>query len=140
MSLAGGVACPGKLQQSTTYQNQLNTWSTPGAPTAGSHTAGTPLLITGTPNSLRFLDTDSLSIIKPAKNWSMAGLDSAETKKTAVLNWMILGVYKTRELLHKMKIIMSDLCAACSMNVKGSLPHYVLYCPFVEDIRQLSGP
>ena len=91
-------------------------------------------------SSLRFLDTDLLSIMKPAKIWSMAGLDSEEAKKTAVLNWMILGVYKTREALNKMKIIKSDLCAACSMNVPGSLPHYILYCPFVEDIRQLFFP
>ena len=26
------------------------------------------------------------------------------------------------------------------MNVTGSLPHYLLYCPFVEDIRQTFVP
>ena len=90
--------------------------------------------------SLCYLDTTSLSIMKPAKVWSMAGLDSAKVKRAAVVNWMNLGVYKTREVLHKMNLIKSDLCAACSMNVTGSLPHYLLYCPFVEDIRQTFVP
>ena len=91
-------------------------------------------------SSLCYLDTTSLSIMKPAKVWSMAGLDSTQVKRAAVANWMNLGVYKTREVLHKMNLIKSNLCVACSMNVIGSLPHYLLYCPFVEDIRQRFVP
>ena len=49
---------------------------------------------------------------------------------------MTLGVYKTRVNLHKMKVIKSPMCTACNMNVPGSLSHYLLYCPFVEVIRQ----
>ena len=86
--------------------------------------------------SLCLLDTASLSIMKPAKVWCMAGLDSIEVKKAAVVNWMTLGVYKTRETLHKMKVIKSPLCTACPMNAVGSLSHYLLYCPFTEQIRQ----
>ena len=86
--------------------------------------------------SLSLLDVNELSIIKPAKVWAMAGLDSTEIRKAAVVNWMTLGVYKTRETLHRMKIIKSPMCTACQMNVPGSLAHYLLYCPFTESIRQ----
>ena len=93
-----------------------------------------------TMNSLCMLDISSLSILKPAKIWSMAGLDATEVRKAGVVNWMTLGVYKTREVLHKMKLVKSDLCTACTMNVIGSLPHYLLYCPFTEEIRQKYVP
>ena len=59
--------------------------------------------------SLCLLDIDELSILKPAKVWSMAGLDSTEVRKAAVVNWMSLGVYQTREALSKMKKIKSPL-------------------------------
>ena len=90
--------------------------------------------------SLQLLDIGSLSVLKPAKVWSMAGLDSVEVRKSAVVNWMTLGVYKTRETLHKMKAIKSPLCVACSMNAIGSLSHYLLYCPFTADIREKYVP
>ena len=44
--------------------------------------------------SLIFLVIYSLSVTKPAKIWSMAGLDSAEVKKACIVNWMLLGVYR----------------------------------------------
>ena len=91
-------------------------------------------------SSLNLLDISSLSILQPAKVWSMAGLDSTEVRKAAVVSWMTLGVYKTRETLHKMKVIKSPLCTACTMNVVGSLSHYLLYCPFTENIRQSYVP
>ena len=53
---------------------------------------------------------------------------------------MTLGVYKTRKALHKMKVIKSPLCTACSLNAEGSLSHYLLYCPFTEEIRQKYVP
>ena len=83
--------------------------------------------------SLIFLDISPLSVTKPAKIWSMAGLDATETKKACIVNWMTLGVYRTRENLHKMK---SNMCTACPMNSVGSLEHYLLYCEFVKDIRE----
>ena len=52
-------------------------------------------------SSLGMLDVANLSILQPAKVWSMAGLDSTEVKKAAVTNWMTLGVYQTREILFK---------------------------------------
>ena len=91
-------------------------------------------------DSLYLLDVPSLSIMKPAKIWSMAGLDAQEVKKAAVVNWMSLGVYKSREILHKMKIVKSPMCTACSTNSVGSLAHYLLYCPYTEAIRQQYVP
>ena len=90
--------------------------------------------------TLCLLDISSLSIMKPAKVWSMAGLDSIEVRKSAVVNWMTLGVYKTREALHKMKAIKSPQCTACSMNAIGSLSHYLLYCPLTAEIREKYVP
>ena len=86
--------------------------------------------------SLLLLDISSLSITKPAKIWSMAGLNAKEIKKACIVNWMQLGVYRTREVLKKMKKIKSNMCTACTLNAVGSLEHYLLYCPFVEKIRE----
>ena len=61
-------------------------------------------------NSLYLLDVHSLFTMKPAKVWSMAGLDSQEVKKATVVIWMSQGVYKSREILHKMKIAKSPIC------------------------------
>jgi hypothetical protein len=93
-----------------------------------------------TKQSLILLDIASLSVTKPAKTWSMAGLDATETKKACIVNWMTLGVYITRENLHKMKKSKSNMCSACPMNAIGSLDHYILYCKFVKDIREIRLP
>ena len=82
------------------------------------------------------LDISSLSITKPAKIWAMAGLNALEVKKACIANWMLLGVYRTREVLHKMKKTKSNLCTACPANAVGSLKHYLLYCQFVNEIRE----
>ena len=86
------------------------------------------------------LDISSLSVTKPAKLWSMAGLDATEVKKACIVNYMTLGVYRTRNVLHTMKKIKSNLCTACSQNAVGSLEHYLLYCPFTENIREQFVP
>ena len=49
---------------------------------------------------------------------------------------MTLGVYRTRENLHKMKKAKSNMCTACPLNAIGSLEHYLLYCEFVKEIRE----
>ena len=46
-----------------------------------------------------------------------------------------LWVYIAR-VLHKMKKTKSNLCTACSNNAIGSLEHYLLYCPFTQEIRE----
>ena len=66
----------------------------------------------------------------------MAGLDATEVKKACMLNWMTLGVYRTREVLCKMKKSKSNLCTACPMNAICSLVHYLLYWEFSKEIRE----
>ena len=63
-----------------------------------------------------------------------------EVRKAAVVKWMSLGVYQTRETLCKMKKIKSPLCTSCPMGGVGSLPHYILYCSFTESISQKYVP
>jgi hypothetical protein len=90
----------------------------------------------GSKLSLLLLDISSLSVTKPAKIWSMAGLDATEVKKACIVNWMTLGVYRTRDVLSKMKKIKSNICTACPMEVIGSLEHYLLYCELSKEIRE----
>ena len=47
---------------------------------------------TETKQSIIFLDISPLFVTKPAKIWSMAGLDATETEKVYIVNWMTLGV------------------------------------------------
>lgn len=49
---------------------------------------------------------------------------------------MTLGVYRTRDVLCKMKKVKLNLCTACPMNAVGSLEHYLLYCDFSKEIRE----
>ena len=51
--------------------------------------------------SLILLDINSLSVARPAKIWSMAGLDATKVKKVCIVNWMTLGVYRTRNFYVK---------------------------------------
>ena len=80
--------------------------------------------------------------MRPISNliWAMAGLNATEVKKACVVKWMLLGVYRTREVLHKMKKTKSNLCTACPANAVGSLEHYLLYCQFVKEIRDKFVP
>ena len=72
-------------------------------------------------DSLEYFDIDSSSIFKPTQNWALAGLDSLEVKMATIVNWMQLGVYKTREKLHQFKLIKNDLCLACNLDQKENL-------------------
>ena len=89
-----------------------------------------------TKQSLVFLDFSSLSLTKPAKLWSMAGLEANEIKKACIVNWMTLGVFRTGENLYKMKKAKFKMCTACPKNAIGSLEHYLLYCEFVKETRE----
>ena len=42
--------------------------------------------------TLSILDISALSVMRPAKLWSMAGLDATEVKKACIANYMTLGV------------------------------------------------
>ena len=48
---------------------------------------------------------------------------------------MLLGVFKTRENLAKMKTVKSDKCLACTKNETKNLSHLLLHCDFYANIR-----
>ena len=48
---------------------------------------------------------------------------------------MVLGVFKTREALAKMKAVKTDKCLACDENETESLPHLLLHCQYYQKIR-----
>ena len=87
-------------------------------------------------DSLEYFDVDSASLLEPMQTWSLAGLDSREVKKATIVNWMQLGVYKTREKLYQYKNIKSDLCLACDNKQTENLHHLIFLCSHYEDIRQ----
>ena len=86
-------------------------------------------------DSLQYLDIESLNLTTPMNIWRRAGLESAQVRKATVVSWMVLGVFKTRENLAKMKKVKTDKCLACDTNKTENLPHLLLYCPFYEKIR-----
>ena len=86
--------------------------------------------------SLQYLDCESLSLSAPMNIWVRAGMDSGKVKKTTIVSWMGLGIFKTRENLHKMKLVKSDKCLACEKNETENLPHLLLYCDYFKHIRE----
>ena len=54
-------------------------------------------------DSLQYLDLESLNLTAPMNIWIRAGMDSVQVRKATVVSWMVLGVFKTRENLAKMK-------------------------------------
>ena len=88
--------------------------------------------------TLQYIDTDSASL---SIRWQLAGLCSIQVRQATVVNWMLLGVYFTRELLFKMKKVKSDQCFACESNADmGKVPetfeHFLLHCPYYQNIRE----
>ena len=86
-------------------------------------------------DSLQYLDLESLNLTAPMNIWIRAGMDSVQVRKATVVSWMVLGVFKTRENLAKMKKVKSDKCLACDNNEIENLAHLLLHCPFYEKIR-----
>jgi hypothetical protein len=86
-------------------------------------------------DSLQYLDLESLNLDTTMNVWRRAGLNSEQSRKATVVSWMILGVFKTREKLAKMKQIKSDKCLACGTDEIENLPHLLLYCSFYAKIR-----
>ena len=66
-------------------------------------------------NSVQYLDVYSLNLDTPMNVWRRAGLDSFQARKTTVVSWMLLGVFKTREKLLKMKLVKTDKCLPCGI-------------------------
>ena len=87
-------------------------------------------------DSLLYLDIESLNLNTPISIWKRAGLNSNYSRKTTIVSWMIMGVFKTRERLAKMKKVKTDKCLACNTNDSETLPHLLLYCSFFTKIRE----
>ena len=86
--------------------------------------------------TLKYLDTEYVSTTVPMRIWQLAGLCSDSVKQATIVNWMTLGVYFTRELLHKMKKVKSPVCFGCEDEVTENLEHLILHCSFYSDIRE----
>ena len=86
--------------------------------------------------TLQYVDTEAASLSIPMRVWQLAGLCSIQVRQATVVNWMILGVYFTRELLFKMKKVKSDQCFACESKETENLEHFLLHCPFYQNIRE----
>ena len=68
--------------------------------------------------------------------WQMAGLCSHSVRQTTVVNWMLLGVYFTREFLYKMKKVKSPECLGCSNQTNETLKHILLHCEHYKNIQE----
>ena len=68
--------------------------------------------------------------------WQMAGLCSQSVRQTTVVNWMLLGVYFTREILYKMKKVKSPECLGCSSQTNETLKHILLHCDHYKKIQE----
>ena len=89
---------------------------------------------------LKYVDTAYASTRIPMRVWQLAGLCSESVKQATVVNWMMLGVYFTRELLYKMKKAKSPNCLGCGDNESESLNHFLLHCSYYQNIRQTYLP
>ena len=92
-------------------------------------------VVTNTP-SLQYIDTEALSLSIPMRGWQLAGLNSVSVREATIVNWMLLGVYFTRELLHKMKKARTNKCLACNKNETENIAHFLLYCEYYQPIRE----
>ena len=85
---------------------------------------------------LKYVDTESASLSIPMRGWQLAGLCSISVREATIVNWMLMGVYFTRELLHKMKKAKSPQCFACGQNQIENINHFLLYCQYYQNIRE----
>ena len=92
-------------------------------------------IVENTP-SLCYMDTGYASTSVPMRIWQMAGLDSVCVRAATVVNWFVMGIYFTREMLHKMKKVDSPMCLGCPQNKKETPEHFILECSYFQDIRE----
>ena len=77
--------------------------------------------------SLEHFYIESASLFEPTHTWVLAGQDSLDVKKAAVVNWMQLGVYQTREKLLQFRKIKTDWCVIMPMNPQSYIMVNTLY-------------
>ena len=68
--------------------------------------------------------------------WQLAGLCSDSVRAATVVNWMVMGIYFTRELLYKMKKVKSEICLGCDKSEKEDLSHFLLQCSSYQQVRE----
>ena len=90
--------------------------------------------------SLQYIDTSTASLTIPMRGWQMAGLSSVKVREATIVNWMILGVYFTRELLFKMKKVDSPNCVGCGNVISETLTHFLIHCTHYDQIREIFLP
>ena len=86
------------------------------------------------------MDTEYASTAVPMRIWQLAGLCAVSVQQTTIVNWMILGTYFTRELLHKMKRAKSPLCLGCGEGKIENLEHLLIQCSFYSNVRETYLP
>jgi hypothetical protein len=84
--------------------------------------------------SLHMLDLSRLSLSIPHPIWTAAGTNPVNIKKTTVVSWLLLNVYKTGERLFKMKIVKTTECVTCQDLLDDQI-HFALQCPSLFSIR-----
>ena len=89
-----------------------------------------------TSETLQYVDTEAASLSIPMRGWQLAGLCSVKVRQATIVNWMLLGVYFTRQLLFKMKKVESDKCFGCEENDREHLEHFLIHCPFYQNIGE----
>ena len=70
------------------------------------------------------------------RGWQLAILNSVSVRQATIVNWMLLGVYFTCELLYKMKKTRKNKCLACNENQTENIAHFLLYCEYYQPIRE----
>ena len=93
--------------------------------------------------SLKYVDLDYSNLQIPMRLWQMAGLCSDSVRQATIVNWMLLGVYFTREFLFKMKKTKSPSCFACSKETNEeieTLNHLLLHCSHYNKVREKYVP
>jgi hypothetical protein len=91
-------------------------------------------------DSLRYMDMEYASLQIPMRVWQMAGLCSDSVRQATVVNWMLLGVYRTRELLYKMNKAKSPYCFGCQSQTIETLNHLLLHCEYYQQVREAYLP
>ena len=86
--------------------------------------------------SLEYIDTSTASLSIPMRGWQLAGLSSVNVREATIVNWMIMGTYFTRDLLFKMKKSDSPNCLGCGNGTNESLSHFLIHCPYYDQIRE----
>ena len=79
-------------------------------------------------------DRSRLSVTSPHPIWIAAGNNPINIKKTTIVSWLLLGVYKTGERLHKMKKVKLPECVICRAPVEDRL-HFTMQCSALFQIR-----